>query len=157
MLERWASEVSADGFAENVSSKGVKAWAVRYEEAVRHQDVLVERFRRIVSELASLLRIPRPSRVSTRGYDPPANQSLAATHGHDTPPDLQEIFGMGQFDLPDDPCYTEGYGKDFFAPNRWPERPARMRPAFEAYYRALCSTTEARRIAGSKVSLGRST
>ena len=54
MLERWASEVSADGFAENVSSKGVKAWAVRYEEAVRHQDVLVGRLRRIVSELASL-------------------------------------------------------------------------------------------------------
>ena len=54
MLERWVGEVSADGFAENVSSKGVKAWAVRYEEAVRHQDVLVERLRRIVSELASL-------------------------------------------------------------------------------------------------------
>ena len=54
MLERWVDEVSADNFAENVSSKGVKAWAVRYEEAVRHQDVLVERLRRIVSELASL-------------------------------------------------------------------------------------------------------
>ena len=87
--------------------------------------------------LAEKMRIPRPSRVATRGYDPPANQSLAATHGHDTPPDLQELFGMGEFDLPDDPYYTEGYGKDFFAPNRWPERPARMRPAFEAYYRAL--------------------
>ena len=31
MLERWVGEVSADGFAENVSSKGVKAWAVRYQ------------------------------------------------------------------------------------------------------------------------------
>ena len=44
---------------------------------------------------------------------------------------------MGGFDLPDDPYYTEGYGKDFFSPNLWPERPARMRPAFEAYYLAL--------------------
>ena len=47
-------EVSADNFAENVSSKGVKAWAIRHEVSVQHQDVLVERLRRIISELASL-------------------------------------------------------------------------------------------------------
>jgi len=47
-------EFSTDGFAENVSSKGVKAWAVRHEAGVQHQDVLVERLRRIISELASL-------------------------------------------------------------------------------------------------------
>ena len=87
--------------------------------------------------LAEKMRIPRPSKVATRGYDPPANQRLAATRGNDTPPDLQELFGMGEFDLPDDPYYTEGCGRDFFSPNLWPERPARMRPAFEAYHRAL--------------------
>ena len=54
MLERWVSTVSADSFAEDVSSKGVKAWAVRYEAGVQHQDVLVERLGRIISELASL-------------------------------------------------------------------------------------------------------
>ena len=54
MLERWVDEVSADDFAENVSSKGVKAWAVRHEVGVQHQDVLVERLRRIIWELASL-------------------------------------------------------------------------------------------------------
>ena len=54
MLERWVDEVSADDFAENVSSKGVKAWAVRHEASIQHQDVLVERLRRIISELASL-------------------------------------------------------------------------------------------------------
>ena len=54
MLERWVDEVSADSFAEDVSSKGVKAWAVRHEAGVQHQDVLVERLRRIISELASL-------------------------------------------------------------------------------------------------------
>ena len=32
MLERWVGEFSADSFAEDVSSKGVKAWAVRHEE-----------------------------------------------------------------------------------------------------------------------------
>ena len=40
--------------AEDVSSKGVKAWALRHEAGVQHQDVLVERLRRIISELASL-------------------------------------------------------------------------------------------------------
>ena len=54
MLERWVGEISSDGFAENVSSKGVKAWAVRYEAGVQHHDVLVERLGRILSELASL-------------------------------------------------------------------------------------------------------
>ena len=54
MLERWVGEFSADSFAEDVSSKGVKAWAVRHEEGVQHQDVLVDRLRHIVSELASL-------------------------------------------------------------------------------------------------------
>ena len=54
MLEQWVEEVSADSFAENVSSKGVKAWAVRHEAAVQHRDVLEERLRRIISELASL-------------------------------------------------------------------------------------------------------
>ena len=87
--------------------------------------------------LAEKMRVPRPSVAATRGYDPPANQKLAATLGNETPPDLQEMFGMGDFDLPDRPYYTEGHGKDFFSPNLWPERPARMRPACEAYYRAL--------------------
>ena len=54
MLERWVDEVSADSFAEDVSSKGVKAWAVRHEAGVQHENVLVERLRRIISELASL-------------------------------------------------------------------------------------------------------
>ena len=54
MLEQWVDEVSADGFAEDVSSEGVKAWAVLHQAGVQHQDVLVERLRRIISELASL-------------------------------------------------------------------------------------------------------
>ena len=54
MLERWVGEFSADGFAEDVSSKGVKAWAVSHDAGVQHQDILVDRLRRIISELASL-------------------------------------------------------------------------------------------------------
>ena len=54
MLERWVDEVSADSFAEDVSGKDIKAWAVRHEMGVRHQDVLVERLRRVISDVTSL-------------------------------------------------------------------------------------------------------
>ena len=54
ILKRWADEFSGDSFAEDVSSKGVEAWAVRHDAGVHHQDVLVKRLRRIVSDLASL-------------------------------------------------------------------------------------------------------
>ena len=77
--------------------------------------------------------IPRPSVASTRGYDPPANQALAATLGNASPPDLQEMFGMGDFELPNEPYNTQGHGRDFFAANLWPERPAGMRRAFRGF------------------------
>ena len=54
ILERWAGKFSTESFAEDVSSKGVKAWAVRHDAVVQHQDLLVERLRTIFSELASL-------------------------------------------------------------------------------------------------------
>ena len=53
-LQRWANEFSEDDFTEDVSSKGVNAWAVTHDAAVRHQDHLVERLRTIFSELAAL-------------------------------------------------------------------------------------------------------
>ena len=53
-LERWVGEFAADSFTEDVSSKGVKAWAIRHEIAVQHLDLLVGRLRTILSDLASL-------------------------------------------------------------------------------------------------------
>ena len=105
-------------------------------------DALIRDTRDLAYEFFALpleekMRIPRPNPIATRGYDPPANQALGPTHGGASPPDLQEIFGMGDFDVPEEPYYTEGHGRNFFWPNLWPERPARMRPVFEAYYRAL--------------------
>ena len=52
-LESWTEEFSTDAVSEEASSKGVKAWAVGYEAAVQHQDVLVERLRHVVRELAA--------------------------------------------------------------------------------------------------------
>ena len=54
VLERWAGEFLTDNFTEDVSSKGVKAYAVRHDTAVQHQNLLVERVRTILSELSLL-------------------------------------------------------------------------------------------------------
>ena len=53
-LELRAGQFAADDFAENASSKGVAAWAVRHDLAVRHQDILASRLRTIISEIVSL-------------------------------------------------------------------------------------------------------
>jgi isopenicillin N synthase-like dioxygenase len=103
---------------------------------------LVEQVRDLAYEFFALpveekLKIGRPAPEITRGYDTLANQSLSASMGNPSPPDLQETFGMGLVDVPDDPYHTEGMAPLYFAPNLWPERPAAMRPAFEEYYHRL--------------------
>ena len=54
MLEQWIDQFAADGFAADVSSRGTKAWSVSHDAAIRHADLLVERLRSIILELASL-------------------------------------------------------------------------------------------------------
>ena len=54
IVKQWVREVSANSFVEDVSSKGVKAWAVSHKEVVQHQKLLVECLRTICSELSSL-------------------------------------------------------------------------------------------------------
>ena len=54
VLEHWTGLFAADTFAEDASSKGVKAWAVGHETAVRHQDDLVERLGCVIGALQTL-------------------------------------------------------------------------------------------------------
>ena len=54
LLDRWIDQFSSDDFAEEISSKGVKAWAVGYDAASHHVDLLVERLTKVLSELKSL-------------------------------------------------------------------------------------------------------
>ncbi len=54
LLDRWVSQFSMDSFAEDVSSKGVKAWSVSHGEAPQHQELLVDRLQTMISELAAL-------------------------------------------------------------------------------------------------------
>ncbi|MXX07448.1 MAG: hypothetical protein F4Z71_11880 [Gammaproteobacteria bacterium] len=54
LLDRWVDQFSKDSFAEDVSSKGVKAWSVSHIIAPQHKDLLAGRLRSIVSDLAAL-------------------------------------------------------------------------------------------------------
>jgi len=62
---------------------------------------------------------------------------LARLRGVETPPDLKELFTIGPFDTPDDPYYTGPAAYPSFAPNLWPTRPERLRPALQAYWSEL--------------------
>ena len=53
-LERWVGEFASDSFTEDVSGKGVQAWAIRHETSVQHLNLLEGRLRTILSNLASL-------------------------------------------------------------------------------------------------------
>jgi len=53
-LEPWIDQFAEDDFTEDVSSKGTRAWAVSHEAAVKQQDLLVDRLRGMVSELAAM-------------------------------------------------------------------------------------------------------
>ena len=54
LLERWIDQFSSDDFADDVSSKDVKAWAVGYDAVAHHAELLVERLAKVLSELKSL-------------------------------------------------------------------------------------------------------
>ena len=106
----------------------------------RLRDEAYEFFARPLQEK---MEVERPLPEITRGYDPPAQQSLAATKDGASPPDLQEGFGMGGFSFsPEDTYYTAGLGHYFFAPNLWPNRPAALRNTLQEYHTALTLLAE---------------
>ena len=54
VLESWTGKFATDTYAEDASSKGVKAYAIKHEAAIQHQDDLVERLSTVVRKLAAL-------------------------------------------------------------------------------------------------------
>ena len=54
VLESWTGSFATEAFAEDASSKGVKAWGVRHEAAVQHQNDLVKRLSDVVGKLSAL-------------------------------------------------------------------------------------------------------
>ena len=79
----------------------------------------------------------RKDQKGSRGYEPVGTEQLSATIGVETPPDLKESLSLGPIEMPDHPsCRTEA-AAPLYRPNMWPENPAGLRPAYEAYVRAL--------------------
>lgn len=72
-----------------------------------------------------------------RGYTSPGSESLAASYGQATPPDLKESFNIGPVDVPDDEYHSEARAGAFFAPNWWPAEVPAMEAVWSRYYRAM--------------------
>lgn len=89
-------------------------------------------------------RVAPPTPNDFRGYLGMDTTSLAATLGDETPPDLCESFNVSGFD--DEAVRrraTVEHYEAIFRENLWPERPAELRPAFEAYQDAMESLCRA--------------
>ena len=81
------------------------------------------------------LRMP-PDRY--RGFLPIGSEDLAYSMDEQkNVPDWRECFVSGPHDHAYDEYHHGAAGARFFAPNVWPDRPARMRPIWEAYYAAM--------------------
>ncbi len=69
-----------------------------------------------------------------RGYTSPGTESLAASYGQESPPDLKESFSIGPVDVPDDEYHSWERAGAFFAPNQWPAEVPAMRELWTSYY-----------------------
>jgi len=84
--------------------------------------------------LEEKLRAPTPSPQHAYGYSPMAAETLARSLGHNTLPDLKESLSIGPLELPPE-IPPEATG--LLAATDWPTAPAQLRPAWEAYFRAM--------------------
>ena len=53
-LETWVDEFRNDDFTVDISGKGVKAWAVRYDEAAKRIDLLTRRLEKVLTNVKAL-------------------------------------------------------------------------------------------------------
>ncbi|MDO8365135.1 MAG: 2-oxoglutarate and iron-dependent oxygenase domain-containing protein [Actinomycetota bacterium] len=86
--------------------------------------------------LAQRMQVAMPRPGYPYGYSPVAGESLAASLGRDGHPDLKESFAIGPVDAP---THTITDPDEAFAwsANLWPAALPALRPAWEAYFRAL--------------------
>lgn len=105
-------------------------------------DAVIENLRQRAREFFALpvaekQKTPQPMERIGRGYSQVGSRALAYSTGRQTPPDLQEGFGMGPIDDPPADIRGTDAERFFFMRNIWPAQPAAFRAAFEAYYRAM--------------------
>ncbi|MBT6277122.1 MAG: isopenicillin N synthase family oxygenase [Chromatiales bacterium] len=87
--------------------------------------------------LEDKLRIRRRHSERNRGYIPYGEERLVRMHGGDSPPDFKEVLAIGPPHVPNERYFMCAEAYPNFAPNVWPEQPAALRAAMEAYYVAM--------------------
>jgi len=87
--------------------------------------------------LAEKMAVARPAPDVTRGYLPLEAEVLVRSRGLEGLGDLNESLMIGPLECDASAYYTQPAAGRHFAPNLWPARPAGLRAAYEAYYRAM--------------------
>jgi isopenicillin N synthase-like dioxygenase len=87
-------------------------------------------------------RSRKPMKGAWREYVTAEDENLSYMQGENSPPDLKEFFGFGQFDYGDDPYYRQSFADAAFPPNVWPEQPSDFKPAAMRFYREMEALTE---------------
>ena len=83
------------------------------------------------------MKVVRPAPDVTRGYIPMEGESVARSRGEYAPGDLNESFMIGPVDAAETAYFHGPAAGKHFAPNLWPERPARLRAIYTTYYRVM--------------------
>jgi len=68
------------------------------------------------------------------GYSAIGDVALAYTRGEATPPDLNETFQIAKVDVTEDAYFQNEAARGMIPPNRWPERPLRLKELYTKYY-----------------------
>jgi isopenicillin N synthase-like dioxygenase len=88
-------------------------------------------------------KVAPPSRDYPRGWKAVGFEALAFGNDLKTPTDLKEYYHFGRESWPEShPYYASDEGRRTFHRNVWPARPAGLRTAADAYYRAMEKLSE---------------
>jgi isopenicillin N synthase-like dioxygenase len=90
--------------------------------------------------LEDRMAVAMPAPGYPYGYCPLSAETLSRSLGDETPPDLKETYAVGPIDPPPRPLaeMDDPDERAVYAANLWPERSLpELRPAWEAYYRAM--------------------
>jgi isopenicillin N synthase-like dioxygenase len=77
--------------------------------------------------------------AANRGYSALGQEGLSYSRGQKSPRDLFEAFNVGSEDTDGD--YYDRH-RSFFAPNRWPARPAHLRDTWRSYDAAVTEVAD---------------
>lgn len=79
-------------------------------------------------------RSRKPMKGAWRGYVTAEDENLSYMQSENSPPDIKEFFGFGQFDYGDDAYYRQSFADVAFPPNISPEQPVDFKPAAMRFY-----------------------